>query len=119
MNGRSTVEQAVGLYFEGLNNNDAAVIPLADDVVFAGPMLSEPISGEAAVRQHLADIAPFVARMDRNLVVIEGDSAAVTLEFEGVNGVVIEGAEFFRITDGKISFVQAFFDPRPLLKGAT
>jgi len=117
MSGRSTVEQVVSLYFEGLNNNDAVVIPLADDVVFAGPMLSEPITGGAAVRQYLADIAPFVARMDRKLAVIEGDSAAVTLEFEGVNGVVIEGAEFFRIRDRKISFVQAFFDTRPLLKG--
>ena len=119
MNGRSAVEQAVDLYFEGVNNNNAAVIPLADDVVFASPMLPEPITGEAAVRQHLADIAPFVARMDRKLVVIEGDNAAVTLESEGVNGVVIEGAEFFRIRVGKISFVQAFFDTRPLLKGAT
>jgi hypothetical protein len=119
MSGRSTVGQVVDLYFEGLNNDNAAVIPLADDVVFAGPMLPEPIIGEAAVRQHLADVAPFVARMDRKLLVIEGDSAAVTLEFEGVNGVVIEGAEFFRIRDRKISFVQAFFDTRPLLKGAS
>ena len=43
---------------------------------------------------------------------------AVSLEFEGLNGVVIQGAEFFRVREGKICFDQIFFDTRPLLKGA-
>ena len=116
MRGRSTVDRAVNLYFEGVNSNNAAIIPLADDVVFSGPMLPEPITGEAAVRQHIAEIAPFVAQMDRKLTVIEDDNAAVVIEFKRINGVVIEGVELFRVRDGKIYFNQTFFDTRSLLE---
>ncbi len=84
-----------------------------------GPMMPEPVRGEAAVRQHISDIAPFVARMDPRLTVIEGDTAAVIMEFKGLSGVVIEGAEFFRVKDGLIFSDQVFFDTRALLKGAS
>ena len=113
MSGRSAVERAVDLYFEGINGNNAAIVPLAEDVVFNGPMLPEPRSDEAAVRRHLDEIAPFIARMERKLSIIEGDHAAAMLEFERVNGVVIEGAEFFRVHDGRISYIQTFYDTRP------
>ena len=118
MSERAAVDRAVGLYFEGMNGNDATVVPLTDDVVFTGPMQPEPLTGEAAVRQHIAEIAPFVARMDRKQILIDGDQAAVVLEFEGLNGVVIEGVDLFRVRDGRICFNQSFFDTRPLLAGA-
>lgn len=119
MSNRSDIEQAVRLYFEAINSNDASLIPLSEDVVMHGPMMPEPVRGEAAVRQHIGDIAPFVARMDPRLTVIEGDTAAVIMEFEGISGVVIEGAEFFRVKDGLIFSDQVFFDTRALLKGAS
>jgi ketosteroid isomerase-like protein len=97
MSDRSEILQSVELYFEAINSDNAGIIPLADDVVMTGPMLPEPVRGEAAVRRHLQDIAPFVARMDLKFTLIEGDTAAVILEFQGLNGVVIEGAEFFRV----------------------
>jgi hypothetical protein len=112
------MEQTIDLYFKAINSNDASIVPLADDVVLCGPMQPEPIKGEAAVRQHIADIAPFVARWVEKFSVIEGDSAAVILEFEGLNGLIMEGAEFFRVRDGKICWVQNFFDTRTLIQGA-
>ncbi|NCF62232.1 MAG: hypothetical protein GWP58_05220 [Gammaproteobacteria bacterium] len=115
---RAEVEQAVSLYFEGVNTKNAGIIPLTDDVVLTGPMMPEPVSGEDAVRRHINDVAPFVTRMERKFTVIENDTAAVILEFEGLNGVVIQGAEFFRVREGKICLDQTFFDTRPLLKGA-
>ncbi|NNJ79683.1 MAG: nuclear transport factor 2 family protein [Xanthomonadales bacterium] len=118
MSERAAVDRAIGLYFEGMNGNDAAVVALTDDVVFTGPMQPEPLTGEAAVRQHISEIAPFVARMDRKQTLIDGDQAAVVLEFEGLNGVVIEGVDLFRVRDGRICFNQSFFDTRPLLAGA-
>ena len=118
MSDRSEMERAIGLYFKAINSNDADIVPLADDVVMSGPMLPEPIKGETAVRQHIADTAPFIARWIEKYSVIEGDSAAVILEFEGLNGFIMEGAEFFRIRDGKICDMQNFFDTRPLIKGA-
>ncbi len=118
MSDRTVMERAVGLYFKAINSDDASIVPLTDDVVISGPMLPEPITGEAAVRQHIMDIAPFVARWVEKFSVIEGDSAAVILEFEGLNGLIMEGAEFFRIRDGKICQIQNFFDTRALFKGA-
>ena len=118
MSDRTDMERIIGLYFKAINNNDASMVPLAEDVVISGPMLPEPITGEAAVRRHIADTAPFIARQIEKYSVIEGDSAAVILEFEGINGLIMEGAEFFRVRDGKICDMQNFFDTRPLIRGA-
>jgi hypothetical protein len=117
MSERLNIERAISLFFEAINNNDSSLIPLAEDVVMSGPMMPEPISGEAAVRAYLDETAPFMARMDPKTTVIEGDNAAVIVEFEGLNGVVIGGAEFFRVKNGLICNNQVFFDTRPLFKG--
>ena len=118
MGDRTVMERTVGLYFKAINSDDASIVPLADDVVLCGPMVPAPITGEAAVRQHIMDIAPFIARRVEKFSVIEGDSAAVILEFEGLNGIIIEGAEFFRVRDGKICLIQNYFDTRKLIQGA-
>ena len=118
MSDRTDMERIIGLYFKAINSNDASIVPLTDDVVISGPMLPEPITGEAAVRQYIVDTAPFISRWIEKFSVIEGDSAAVILEFEGLNGLVIEGAEFFRVRDGKICRIQNYFDTRPLIMGA-
>jgi len=119
MSDRTDIERAIGLYFKAINSNDASIVPLTDDVVISGPMLPEPITGKAAVRQYISDTAPFISRWVEKFSVIEGDSAAVILEFEGLNDLVMEGAEFFRLRDGKICHMQNFFDTRPLFKGAS
>ena len=117
MSDRTAVENAVSRYFDGMNSNNVDVIPLTGDVEFAGPMQPVPVRGEAAVRQLLAEIAPFIARMDRKLTLIDGDHAAVVVEFEGLNGVVLESVELFRVRDGAIAINQTFFDTKPLLAG--
>ena len=55
--------------------------------------------------------------MNQKTTIIEGENAAVTLEFEGLNGVVVAGAEFFRVKNGLIHQARVFFDTRPLFKG--
>lgn len=117
MSERSEIEQALRLFFEGVNNNDASIIPLAKDVVMSGPMMPKPISGEAEVRSYIAETSPFMQRLQPVTTVIEGEYAAVSVEFEGLNGVVIQGAEFFRVKNGLIVSDQVFFDTRPLFKG--
>ena len=117
MSERSVVEQAVDKYLHATNTDDVKIIPLTEDVVIDGPMIPEPISGETAVRKYLGEVAPFVASIKRKMTVIEGNTAAIVLEFEGLNGVVIEGAEFFRVRDGRICWAQTFFDTRPLISG--
>lgn len=113
------IRELVSRVMEAYGGDDASVAPLADDVVHRGPMVPKPLRGAAEVQQHIADIAPFVARMELKRLIVEGDSAAVIFEYEGINGVVIEGAEFFRFRDGLICEQQVFFDTRQLLLGKT
>lgn len=119
MSDRPEIEQAVNLYFVGMNTNDTSIIPLSADVVMSGPMMPEPISGESAVRQYLDETSPFIARIDVESILVDGDQAATMVEFEALNGVVFKGAQFFKVRDGLITADIIFFDTRLLLKGAS
>lgn len=118
MSERLEIERAINLFIEAVNRNDSSGIPLTDDVVMSGPMMAEPTVGAAAVRTYLDETSPFVAHLDLKKVIIEGSSAAIMVKFTGINGVVIEGAEFFTFRDGKIASDKIFFDTRRLFKGA-
>jgi hypothetical protein len=111
------MQHAVARLIEAFNSDDAGIIPLAADAVFSGPLLPEPITGEIAVRAHIASIAPFMSRMQLKRALYDGDSAALVIEFEGVNGVVIESVKFLRIEDGRIREIRVYFDSGPLLRG--
>ena len=101
---------------EAINGNNVDAIPLTSDVEFHGSMLPAPKVGETEVREHLAQIAPFITMKARHIIV-ENDTAAVMTETEAVNGVIVEGAVFFRFRDGKICFDQGFFDTHKLITG--
>jgi ketosteroid isomerase-like protein len=118
MSERRDIEQAIASYIEAINTDNANIIPLAADAVMNGPMMPEPVHGELAIRQHIADTAPFIARIAVKTTVIENDNAAVVVVFEGLNGLKIEGAYIFRFAGGLICHVQVFFDTRFLYKGA-
>jgi len=119
MNSAPDIRAIVGRVIQGYAGGDAAVAPLTDDVVYRGPMMPHPLHGAAEVRQYMADIEPFVARVELKRLITEGDSAAAIFEFEGVNGVVIEGAQFFRFRGGLICEQRVFFDTQKLLRGKT
>lgn len=113
------IKEIVGRFIAAFNENDASGVPLAEDVEYRGPMLAQPIRGADAVRKHIDEVAPFVARVTLKQLVTEGEWAAMIFEFEGLNGVVIEGAEFLRIRDGRIHEDLVYFDTRLLLAGPT
>lgn len=112
------MQHAVARLIEAIGSDDVRIIPLAGDVVYSSPLLPEPIEGEGAVRAHIAAIAPFVSRVELKRALYDGDSAALVIEFESVNGVVIEGTEFLRIEDGRIREIRVYFDTGPLLRGS-
>jgi hypothetical protein len=118
MNQKSELEKIIALFVEAINTDNASIIPLAADSSLRGPMMPQAITGEAAVRSYLDEISPFIARMELKRSVTDAETAALTVEFEGVNGVVIEGAFFFAILDGLIQQAQFFFDTNLLIKGA-
>jgi len=112
------LQHAVEELIQALAPDDTARAPLDAEATYDGPLQAEPIRGEAAVREHLAAIAPFLSRVELKRALYDGDSAALVLEIEGVNGVIIEGAEFLRIEDGRIRDIRVYFDTGPLLRGS-
>ena len=110
------MQHSVARLIEAINSDDAGIIPLAEHVVYNSPLLPDPIVGQAAVREHIAAIAPFVTRYVLKRALFDGDSAAIVVEVEGVNGVVFEGTEFLRFEGGRICDLRVYFDTRPLLQ---
>jgi hypothetical protein len=49
--------------------------------------------------------------------VIGGDSAAVLVRYEAVNGVQFEGCYFLEVESGLITRIRTVFDSRPLMTG--
>jgi len=117
VNNRSDIQHLLDRVIDAYNGRDASAVPLADDVVYRGPMVPEPLHGAAAVRQHISEIAPFVARTELKRLITEGECAAAIIEYQVLNGVTFEGGQFFRFRDGLICEVQVFFDPRTLIRG--
>jgi hypothetical protein len=117
VNDSTTVRRALDQYTSAYNRNDPALAPLAADVRYSGPMVAETVRGEDAVRRHIEDIAPFMQRMSLQRVVIDGADAAAVFEVIGINGVAMQGAEFFRCENGLIRDIQVYFDTGPLLRG--
>ena len=111
------IKSLINRLVAAFNDGDASAVALTEDAVHTGPMLPEPIRGAAAVRGHIEEVAPFVRRLTLKRILVEKDSAAAVFEYEGINGVVIEGAEFFRVRDGAICEDHVYFDTRPLLQG--
>ena len=102
-------------YVLGLKNKDLSRIPLAEEVVFKGPLNADEIRGAAALREFLADILPIVkdARIHRSFA--EGEHVCVLWELETTQpAAVIPICEYFRVVDGKLKEVRPYYDPRPI-----
>lgn len=100
-----------------MNSDDASGLPLSGDVEYEGVLNPEPIRGEAEVRDHIQQIAPFMD-VSQKMVLIDGDSAAILADFESVNGIHSKGAFFLEVTSGKISRIRTVLDTRPLFAGS-
>lgn len=117
MTSRAEVEAVILKFVEALNADDAANVPLTEDVEYHGMFSPDPITGEADVRDHIGQIAPFMLNETFGKMIIEGGSAAVRTSFDSVNGVHSEGAYFFEVEGEKIREIRALFDTRPIFKG--
>ena len=117
MTDRSETKMLVDQFYQALLNDDVSELPLADDVELKGSMQPEPIRGEAGVREHLEQVAPFMLDEHYSRLIIDGDSAAALTEFVGVNGVKGKGTHYFDMKDGKIHRIESVLDTRPFFAG--
>jgi hypothetical protein len=119
MSDRSQVANIVVQFFEALNSDDVSSLPLSRHVEYAGMMTPEPVCGESQVRGHLQQVAPFMLNVKHGEMIIEDGAVAVPVEFDGVNGIRVEGAFFMKVKDGAFCLLRAIFDTHSLLTGRT
>lgn len=117
MHEQTATRRALEQYTTAYDRADPGLAPLAPDVSYSGPMVPETLHGESAVRGHISDIAPFMQHMALRRIVIDGAEAAAVFEVTGINGVVIQGAEFFRCENGLIRSIEVYFDTARLRGG--
>lgn len=112
---RDQVIQIVQQYIEAVRQRQHAdTLPLHPDIVFEGPL--QRFEGIAEFEKGLP---PFYAIM-KSITVLnltaDDTTCAAALEIDTIFGL-IPFLEYFRVADGKIVTIRAYFDPRPILEG--
>ena len=102
-------------YFAALQKGEIEKIPFAADVTLTGPM-GGPVKGEAVVRALLVGISQSFRNI--KLVVrrhiIDGEHACSMFDMILPTGETVAFLDYFHIVDGKIKWLQPFYDPRPM-----
>ena len=102
-------------YFSALQKGEIDKIPFAADVTLTGPM-GGPLKGEPVVRALLYQISQ--AFLNIKLVVrrhiIDGEHACSMFDMILPTGETVAFLDYFHIVDGKIKWLQPFYDPRPM-----
>jgi DNA-binding HxlR family transcriptional regulator len=102
-------------YFAALQKGEIEKIPLAADVTLTGPM-GGPLKGELVVRALLLR----VSQSFRNIKlvvrrhVIDGEHACSMFDMILSTGEAVAFLDYFHIVDGKIKWLQPYYDPRPM-----
>jgi hypothetical protein len=117
LSNRAEIEAVLNQFLDALNSDDVSQLPLDEHAMFSGVLSPEPIQGEASVREHLLQIAPFMLNIHSTKVVIEDGAVAALTRFSGVNDVHVWGTMFLDINDGKITSIRSVFDSRPFFAG--
>lgn len=102
-------------YVLSLRDKDLSRVPLAEDVVFKGPLSADEICGASALRDFLNGILPIIKDARIHLSFSDGEHVCVLWELETIQPPeVIPICEYFRVVDGKLKEVKPFYDPRPI-----
>jgi hypothetical protein len=104
--------KVVESYIYALLNKDLSKVPFAPDVVFEEP-LTPTLIGAEAVLAYLPNVFPLVKGVRIKRHIEQGEYVATLWEVDTPMGVV-PLFECFRIVNGQIKEISAYFDPRPI-----
>jgi len=105
-------------YFTLYETQSADDLPLADDVTFDGPLLSEAIVGKHNVVAFLNRLVPNLGLQSVEVIQrLESDEGACAeLLFHYETSGQLEYAHCLEFEQRKISAIRLYFDPRPFLE---
>jgi ketosteroid isomerase-like protein len=91
---------------------------LADDVTFVGPLGAT--EGIDEYMRGIEGMAKMVERAEPRRVIADGDDVCIVYDLVTSSPpATVPTVGWYRIRDGKVASVRAYFDPRPLVAGAT
>lgn len=99
-------------YIYALRDKDLSKVPFASDVIFEEP-LTPTLTGAKAVLEYLPNVLPIVRDVRIKRHITEGEFVATLWEVDTPMGV-IPLFECFRVVNGQIKEISAYFDPRPI-----
>jgi len=109
----ATPAETVERYFDAWTTKDfdTARSLLADDLSFRGPI--DTFDRADALIQSLKGLSQIVERAERRGLVSGGDRVSVVYDLHTGPVGTAPVAEWYTVSGGKITSVEAFFDPRP------
>ena len=112
---RDHVIRAAEAHLNGIGARDVSAVPYHPDVIVETP-LGPPTRGAAAVRAAIATVLPLVKGIHIVRHMVDGEWCATVFDFEYTFGT-FRMVDCFRVVDGQIVLIQAYYDPRPILEG--
>ena len=105
--------ETVERYFDAWTSNDfdTARSLLEDDLEFRGPI--DTFDNADALIESIKGLSQILTGAHRRGVVADGDQVCVIYDLETAPVGTAPVAEWYRVREGKIASLQAFFDARP------
>ena len=103
----------VDILIEGLQAHNFTQVPFDADVTFDGPVLQQLV-GRAVVVETLTQAAHQMTDIRVKQQTVQQGHACVLFQFVAA-GEEIEACDYFRVSNGSIVEIRAFFDPRPIV----
>ena len=107
--------RVVESYFEALQKKDLSLALLADDLKFEDPIAGQDIGAEN-FKAFLSGFLPAISEVKIFSHVCEGEYVVTHFAVVTVFGIIFI-LEKFRVENGKISELNGFYDPRPIIGG--
>ncbi len=109
------INQILEQYFTALKAGDASNLPFTKDITFNGPMVGA-IQGESEVSKLVIGVSKTLQKMELKVIshIIDDHEVCSRAELTLPSGKVVALLDYFRFENGKISYIQPYFDSRPM-----
>ena len=114
-NNRDTTINLITHYFNALKTGDFSGDLFTPGVTLFTPFMEIPVTGKDTVIGALKEISQGVDEIKILRFVVEGEFACAIIEFKNKNGIVVDLCDAYRISNGQLSEIRPYFDPRPLI----
>ena len=113
---RDDIEYLLDEYMKGLVSGDMSNVPLSEEVIFRSPYMGH-VSGADAVAQVLRGAAQLFTglKLHPGARIVDGSAAFLVFDVELPGGALVALADLFRFAEGKVVYLQPFFDTRAML----